>query len=40
MGGGAKMKKNIVTISPGFEDVMPEEYRELVKNGPYGRAWE
>jgi pyruvate ferredoxin oxidoreductase beta subunit len=24
-------------ISPGFEDVLPEEYRELVKDGPYGR---
>ena len=32
------MKKNIVTISPGFEEVMPEEYLELVKNGPYGRG--
>ncbi len=24
-------------ISPGFEDVLPAEYRELVKDGPYGR---
>lgn len=32
------MKKNIATISPGYEDVMPEEYVELVKNGPYGRG--
>lgn len=27
----------IPKISPGFEDVLPEEYRELVKDGPYGR---
>jgi len=32
------MKKNIATISPGFEDVMPEEYRSLVNDGPYGRG--
>jgi pyruvate ferredoxin oxidoreductase beta subunit len=30
-------KKNIATISPVFEDVMPEEYRSLVHDGPYGR---
>ncbi len=31
------MKKNITTISPGFEEIMPLEYRELVQHGPYGR---
>ena len=32
------MKENIFTISPGFEEIMPKEYRELVKDGPYGRG--
>lgn len=32
------MKKNIATISPGFEDIMPEEYQRLVSDGPYGRG--
>ncbi|MBT9131548.1 ferredoxin oxidoreductase [candidate division NPL-UPA2 bacterium Unc8] len=32
------MKKNIATISPGFEDIMPEEYQDLVNDGPYGRG--
>lgn len=29
------MSKRIFQISPGFEDIMPMEYRELVQNGPY-----
>ena len=28
---------NIAKISPGFEDIMPDEYKDLVKNGPFGR---
>ncbi|MEW6244168.1 MAG: thiamine pyrophosphate-dependent enzyme [Bacillota bacterium] len=32
------MNKNLFTISPGFEDVMPPEYRELVENGPFGKG--
>lgn len=31
------MSKNILKISPSFEDVMPAEYKELVESGPYGR---
>lgn len=31
------MKKGIATISPGFEDIMPEEYRQLVAEGPFDR---
>ncbi|HSV31862.1 MAG TPA: thiamine pyrophosphate-dependent enzyme [Atribacteraceae bacterium] len=31
------MKGNLFEISPGFEDVMPIEYRELVDNGPFGK---
>lgn len=31
-------KKNIATISPGYEDVMPKEYLQLVEDGPYGRG--
>ena len=27
----------IPEITPGYEDVMPDEYKELVKDGPYGR---
>lgn len=26
-----------VKIAPGFEGIMPQEYQDLVKNGPYGR---
>jgi pyruvate ferredoxin oxidoreductase beta subunit len=29
------MKKDLFKISPGFEDIMPLEYRELVDNGPF-----
>ncbi|MBA2123993.1 ferredoxin oxidoreductase [bacterium Unc6] len=32
------MSANIVKISPGFEEIMPEDYRNLVKDGPYGRG--
>lgn len=32
------MTKSLFKISPGFEDVMPAEYRELVENGPYGKG--
>ncbi len=28
---------NIAKISPGFEDIMPDEYKDLVENGPFGR---
>jgi pyruvate ferredoxin oxidoreductase beta subunit len=31
------MGKRLFRISPGFEAVMPAEYRELVDDGPYGR---
>lgn len=31
------MRKNIFSISPVFEEIMPLEYRELVENGPYGK---
>ena len=30
-------KRNLCKISPGFEDIMPEEYRDLVEQGPYGK---
>lgn len=29
------MSKDTIKISPGFEDIMPAEYRELVCNGPF-----
>jgi pyruvate ferredoxin oxidoreductase beta subunit len=29
------MKSALFKISPGFEEVMPAEYRELVEHGPY-----
>lgn len=31
------MKAGLFKISPGFEEVMPAEYRELVERGPYGK---
>jgi len=31
------MNKSMFQISPGFEDIMPAEYRELVDNGPFER---
>ncbi|MHB8170718.1 MAG: thiamine pyrophosphate-dependent enzyme [Thermincolia bacterium] len=31
------MSKSLFKISPGFEEIMPSEYRELVDNGPYGQ---
>lgn len=30
------MSLNITKINPHFEDVMPEEYIDLIKNGPFG----
>lgn len=30
------MSLNITRINPHFEDVMPNEYKELVSNGPFG----
>jgi pyruvate ferredoxin oxidoreductase beta subunit len=33
------MNTSIFTISPGFEQFMPEEYRQLVADGPYGRGY-
>lgn len=31
------MNAKIVKISPGFEEIMPKDYRDLVEDGPYGR---
>lgn len=33
------MNKGIMSISPGFEKIMPPEYLELVENGPYGKGY-
>jgi len=33
------MNKNLFKISPGFEDIMPEEYKDLVERGPYGKNY-
>lgn len=33
------MNKNLFRISPGFEDIMPAEYRELVEQGPFCRGF-
>lgn len=33
------MSTGILKISPGFEEIMPPEYRELVENGPYGKDY-
>ncbi len=30
------MSLNIMKINPNFEEFMPEEYRDIVKNGPFG----
>lgn len=32
------MNTGVVKISPGFEEVMPKDYLDLVKNGPYGKG--
>lgn len=32
------MNPGMMRISPGFEDIMPAEYRELVNNGPFGKG--
>lgn len=32
------MSLNITKVNPYFEDVMPEEYLDLVKNGPFGSS--
>ncbi|MFZ5641700.1 MAG: thiamine pyrophosphate-dependent enzyme [Bacillota bacterium] len=32
------MSKSIFKISPGFEDIMPAEYRELVEHGSYEKG--
>lgn len=29
---------DVLKVSPGFERILPEEYQELVKDGPYGRS--
>lgn len=34
------MSADIVKISPGFEKVMPKDYQDLVKDGPYGKELE
>ncbi len=31
------MSKDLFKISPGFEDIMPAEYLELVNEGPFGK---
>lgn len=31
------MKMELFRIAPGFEDVMPQEYKELIEHGPYER---
>ncbi|MDW7650829.1 MAG: thiamine pyrophosphate-dependent enzyme [Bacillota bacterium] len=31
------MNKRIFEITPGFEQIMPDEYKELIADGPYGR---
>lgn len=31
------MSLNTMTVSPGFEKIMPIEYQDLVNNGPFGR---
>ncbi|MBS3994802.1 MAG: ferredoxin oxidoreductase, partial [Alkaliphilus sp.] len=31
------MNKELVKISPCFEDIMPQEYKELVDQGPFGK---
>ena len=32
------MKKSMFQISPGFEDIMPAEYLELIENGPFEKS--
>ncbi len=32
------MTTGLFKISPGFEEVMPAEYRELIEQGPYGKG--
>lgn len=34
------MSLDIVKISPGFENIMPKDYQDLVKDGPYGKGWD
>ncbi|MBS4022631.1 MAG: ferredoxin oxidoreductase [Dethiobacter sp.] len=31
------MSENILKFTPCFEDIMPDEYKELVASGPYGK---
>lgn len=33
------MNKGMMKISPGFENVMPKEYRDLVNHGPFGKNY-
>ncbi|MBU0693642.1 MAG: ferredoxin oxidoreductase [Candidatus Omnitrophica bacterium] len=33
------MSVKIVKISPGFEEIMPKDYKDLVSNGPYGKGF-
>jgi len=28
---------DMIKIAPGFEEILPQEYQDLVKDGPYGR---
>ncbi|MEW8987980.1 MAG: thiamine pyrophosphate-dependent enzyme, partial [Bacillus sp. (in: firmicutes)] len=32
------MNKDLIKISPCFEDIMPHEYKELVERGPFGES--
>ncbi|MCG8499924.1 MAG: thiamine pyrophosphate-dependent enzyme [Firmicutes bacterium] len=33
------MSKRIFKMCPEFEDIMPDEYKELVEKGPYGKGY-
>ncbi len=33
------MSKRIFKMCPEFEDIMPEEYKQLVEKGPYGKGY-
>ncbi len=33
------MSKQLFRISPGFEEIIPDEYRELVDGGPFGKTF-
>ena len=33
------MNKNLFKISPGYEEIMPAEYLDLINDGPYGKNY-